>query len=186
MSSQLRNRRSTTLSRSTPNCSRAVGGARRSCQGRIEAALFGQLRMQQLMWWDLQRLSDQRDVVDGNVANALLQASDECSVEPAFKCQLLLGEVRSDARHPNIFRKDQTKAWRKGRLGRGGRHPTDGWKKMCLKPRCLNIIRGLSHIDAQSAARLGCRASCANKRYSNTSLMKAQPQPVRSACERAT
>lgn len=186
MKIQLRNRMSTTLGRSSPNWSRAIGRARRSSQARIEAALLGQLRMQQLMCWDLQRLSDQRNVVDGNVANALLQTPDECSIEPAFKCQLLLGELRSDTRHSNILGKNQAKAWGSRGLGRRSRHPTDGWKKMCLKPRCLNIIRGLRRTVAQIAARLECKILCAEKRYSNTSFLRLSPQAVQSACERAT
>lgn len=141
-----------------------------SCECRVKPALLCQLGVKQLMRRDLQRLRDQFDVVDGDVPDALLEAPDEGSIQAALECQSFLGQFRCDACHAHVPGEHRPKGGAWGFLGGRTWHPTDGWKKTCLKPRCLNIIRKVwKPSDCRS-----CIYKFARKGYLNTSFKTAR------------
>lgn len=148
-----------------------------SCEGCIKSALFCQVWVEQLMSRDFQRLGNQLDVVDRDVSDALLKAPNKGSVQPGLKRQSFLRQFRGDAGHPYIAGEQRSKRSARGLLGGRAWHPTDGWKKMCLKPRCLNIIMKFLKLSDRRAR----NHSFAQKRYLNTSFKAA-----RSSTRRAT
>lgn len=165
MASQTKQRKGSLCFPST----RSGGGADRrswcSHERRVKPALFRQLWVKQLVSRDLQRLRDQCDVVDGDIPDPLFKAPNESPVEAALECQPFLRQLGGDARHAHVLGKHRAKSGVRGLFGRRRWHPTDGWKKTCLKPRCLNIIR----VSLRASEPAQHANQSAQKRYLNTS-----------------
>ena len=141
-------------------------GSWRSHERCVKPALLRQLWMKQLVSRDLQRLRNQCDVVDGDIPDPLFEASNESPVQSALEGKLFLRQLSSDACHAHVLGKYRAKGRARGLFGGRSWHPTDGWKKTCLKPRCLNIIRKLWRASDWTM----CESRFVQKRYLNTTL----------------
>lgn len=73
---------------------------------RVKAAIPGQVGAHQLMSREPKCPGQYLDVVHGDVADPLLKAADECSVQAGFKGKAFLRKAQVNARHTHIRSED--------------------------------------------------------------------------------